>query len=102
MIDPIGNYCFQQKAPKLEDYYCGGKNMPNDPVGAEKVTKLVPNRPDADVAAELRAEAEAALKPVLAVMDKALAAGFVIGWQIGPVPPTMRNQVQGLTVVKHF
>lgn len=68
----------------------------------DKVAKLVPNRPDVEVAAELRAETEAALRPVIAVMDKALAAGFVIGWQIGPVPPTMRNQVQGLTVVKHF
>lgn len=75
-----------------QSWCCGGNN----------VTQLVPNRPDADVAAELRAETEAALKPVLVIMDKALAAGFVVGWQIGPVPPTMKNQVQGLTVIKHF
>lgn len=79
--------------------------VPNDKAGlqnlyAPQVPILVPTKSDADIAAELKKEAEASLLAVCDVLDRANRAGFVISFAIGVIPG--RNVLQNLTVAKHY
>jgi hypothetical protein len=67
----------------------------NDPI------KLVPSRPDAEIAAELRAKMEAAWEPVCRVLDEARAAGFEISSAAEP-DYAGRHRLTRLIIAKHF
>jgi hypothetical protein len=62
---------------------------------------LVPNRPDAEVAKELRAKMETALEPVLTILDEARAAGFEINFNLAP-DYAKRSRIQTLLLIKQF
>jgi hypothetical protein len=66
----------------------------NDPV------KLVTTKPDTEVAAELKKEAEAKLLELCAIMNRASRAGFVIGFNVGQIPSGW--VLQTLTIARHF
>lgn len=69
----------------------------------ENVTKLVPTRPDAEIAEDLKQRCAEALKPVLAVMDEAKQAGFVIQFDsIMAQAPIYRHTVINLRVAKYY
>lgn len=63
--------------------------------------RLVTTKPDADIAAELKVEMTAALQPVIAVVETARAAGFIInfGVNMGPLGNITITQLQ---VLKQF
>ena len=71
--------------------------MTEDPV------KLVPTRPEAEIAAELKAKAKEALAAVTALMDEAVAQGLLIQFDgIQRQPPYYKHEVLNLRVAKHF
>jgi hypothetical protein len=45
--------------------------------------ELVPNKPDKELAADLKAELIDAFEPLLKILDKAKASGFNCNFQIG-------------------
>ena len=63
---------------------------------------LVPTRPDAQVAAELKERMRAALHPVCAILDEAIAGGLILEFNIGQIPPFNKHGIQRLTVTKHL
>lgn len=67
----------------------------NDPI------KLVPTKPDAELAQELKQELHEALQPALAVATKALSLGFHVQMHMAP---NAFNQVvvQNLNLIKSF
>lgn len=67
----------------------------NEPV------KLVPAKPDAELAEELKHEIAEALKPALEATTKALALGFHVNFNIGP-NSFKQMVVQSLTLSKIF
>lgn len=62
---------------------------------------LITNRPDADVAKELKAELMSKLEAVALVMDKAHAAGFELTFSMGKRWDGKFTIAQ-LVVAKHF
>ena len=68
------------------------------------VAELVPTKPEAEVAADLKRRMEEALAPVCAIMDEAAAKGLQIQYDnimyFGP--PMMRYKVNGLRVVRVY
>jgi hypothetical protein len=67
----------------------------NDPV------KLVPTKPDAELAEELKQELLEALQPALAVATKALLLGFQVQLQMSP-NAFKQVVVQQLQLIKTF
>ena len=67
----------------------------NDPV------KLVPTKPDAELAEELKHEIAEALKPALEATTKALSLGFHVSFNIGP-NAFKQIVIQSLTLSKVF
>lgn len=65
------------------------------------VATLVPTKPDAEIAAELKKEAETALLGLCQIIDRANRAGFVLQFQLGTVPPG-KNIVSTLFLAKHY
>lgn len=65
------------------------------------ITRLVPGRPDAEVAAEFKKRIIEASEPVLAVLEEAVKAGFNIniGYGMGPLGKMIIGQ---LIVAKHY
>jgi len=69
----------------------------------ETVTKLVPNRPDADVANELRQRVIKAFEPIVAIMDEAIRVGLVISWGGVPFnPQTGHHVTPPVDVSRHY
>lgn len=66
----------------------------NDPV------EIITTRPDAEVAAELKKEAETKLLELCGTLNRASRAGFVIGFNVGHIPSGW--VIQQLTIAKHF
>lgn len=70
----------------------------------ESVPKLVTTRPEAEIAADLKARIEEAIRPVLAVMDEAVQHGLQVQFDniafMGP--PIMRHRLNGLRLVKIY
>ena len=67
----------------------------------DPITLVTSNKTEAEIAAELKAEFNEAIKSALAVMDKASKAGLQIGWeQLTATPPYFTHQVVGLKVFK--
>lgn len=66
-----------------------------------EIAKLVPTKPDREVAEELKAELMEAIKPWLEAATKAHKAGFVVQAQFGP---NFLSQyiVQSLQLVKIY
>lgn len=65
--------------------------------------KLVTTKPEAEIAADLKAEMMEAMKPALEIMDRAAREGLIIQWDaLGRTPPFFNHQIQGLRVVKHY
>ena len=69
--------------------------MTNAPVA------LIANRPDTEVAKDLKAELLAKLDEVCLLVDKAHAAGFEVQFAIAPRWDGKRV-VQSLVIAKHF
>jgi hypothetical protein len=64
---------------------------------------LVTTKPEADIAADLKAKLEAALAPVCDLFDEATRHGLMVQWDaIAPGPPFLRHAVRGLRLVKHY
>ena len=65
------------------------------------VARLVPTKPDSEVAEELKQELAKALEPALAVATKALSLGFQV--QLNMAPNAFKQVVvQHLQLVKVF
>lgn len=62
---------------------------------------LVPNRPDAEVAAELKEKIIAAYEPINTVLTEAKKAGFEVSVGIGP-NPFGKFEITQLVIAKHF
>jgi hypothetical protein len=62
--------------------------------------KMVPSKPDAEFAADIRARLTEAIKPALAIMDEAIAAGLVVNFQIGATPPLGKHALNNLSIVR--
>ena len=56
---------------------------------------------DKERAAQYRDEMSRALSAVIDILDRAKQHGLVIGFNIG-LDPVGRNQLQSLTVVRHY
>jgi hypothetical protein len=67
----------------------------------EPIAKLVSTRPDADIAADIRAKMESAYAPVLRILDEATAAGFQVTCAAGP-DYAGRHQIVNLTIAKVY
>lgn len=65
------------------------------------IAELVPNKPDKEVAEELKQEVVKALTPVCDVLDKAIKAGFIVNFQIGP-GALGKQVITSLILAKHF
>lgn len=68
---------------------------------ATNVTALIPNRPDAEVAAEHKEKISAKLIELCKLMDEAKGAGFVTQLNLG-LDWAGRWVIAGLTLQKHF
>jgi len=67
------------------------------------VAKLVPNRPDAEAARELRARLQAAFEPILEIMDEAIRLKLVVTWGgFAFNPTTGRHVAPPIDVARHF
>ena len=62
--------------------------------------QLVPNKPDAELAAEFKKEIVEAAEPLLAVLEKINKAGFQanLGFAMNPIGKMTLNQLQILKV----
>ena len=67
----------------------------NDPI------KLIPNRPDAEVAAEFKEEILKSCEPVLQTLEKVYKAGFQCNVQFG-MSQFGKMQVMQLIISKNF
>jgi hypothetical protein len=65
------------------------------------IAKLVVTKPEAEIALEFKREAEQALLELCRVMDRAGKAGFVVGFQLGQIPPG-KNILQHLHIAKQY
>jgi hypothetical protein len=63
------------------------------------VTTIVPGLTDAELAADLRRRTEAALAPVMEIMNEASRHGLVLGWGINR-DQFGRNRIEQITVFK--
>lgn len=63
--------------------------------------KLIPTKPDAELAAELKQEIIEACKPSLAVLEKAKKLGFEvnISWGMNPLGQMV---ITNLIIAKHY
>lgn len=68
---------------------------------SDNTISLVPGRTDKDLADDLRAKLIEAMKPVLAVLDDAKAAGFVVGFACG-VDFLGKSVMTQLTIAKNY
>lgn len=50
-----------------------------------EIAKLIPTKPDKELAEELKAELAEAAKPYLAAASKAKKLGFIVQSQFGPI-----------------
>lgn len=65
------------------------------------IAKLVPTKPDAEIAEELKQEIAEALKPVLEVTTKALSLGFHVNFNLGP-NAFNKMVIQALVISKNY
>lgn len=63
--------------------------------------KLIPTKPDADLAAELKQEIIEAYKPALAILEKANKAGFVVQVSCG-INCLGQMIITQLIIAKHY
>jgi hypothetical protein len=79
---------------------------PEGGVGAwidKPVATLIPNRPDAEVARELRGRMEKAFEPIVEVMDEAIRLGLVVTWGGFTFNPlTGHHSPPPIDVARHF
>jgi len=68
----------------------------------DEVVKMVPTKPEAEIAADLKARTGAALEPIAALMAEVARAGLLV--QRDNISPDAfgRFHVNGLRVVKHY
>lgn len=94
----VGNH-----SPDCQHYRGNTKAQNLNPAGdlGQPGLSLVPNRPDAEKAAEYRARMIEALTPVLEIMTEAQRAGFDITFNIGR-DGLQRSAVQALIIARHF
>lgn len=74
---------------------------PNIEPAPSSVTSLPPRKTDAERAAEIKKQMLEALVPVMALLDEAYAAGFIVDFSVGR-GPVNRYVVTGLKVSKEF
>lgn len=68
----------------------------------EEAIKLVPTKPDSEIASELKSRLEAAMAPAMEIFDEAARHGFMIQWDsIGP-GPQFRHRLNGLRLIKVY
>lgn len=67
---------------------------------SKNVVDLVPGKSDAEIAADLKARFEEAIKPINAIMDEAAAAGLEIGFNCLRTAPHFKHQLANFHVVK--
>lgn len=64
--------------------------------------RLVTTKPDAEIAAELKRDMLAALKPVLEILERARSSGFVCTFQTGAASDHAPIAIQQLQIMKQF
>jgi hypothetical protein len=75
-----------------------------EPLRATEVVQLVPTKPEAEIAAELKKRLEEAFKPIAALIDEAAKQGLQVQWdQFAPGPPwAPHHTLVGLRLVRHY
>ena len=69
----------------------------------ENVTKLVPTKSEADIAADLKRRFEEAMVPVLDLFDEAASSGLLIQYDgVGVAPPFFKHKILNLRIAKHY
>ena len=67
------------------------------------IATLIPNRPDAEVARELRARMQRAFEPIIEIMDEAIRLGLVVTWGGFTFnPQTGHYSAPSIDVARHF
>lgn len=70
---------------------------------SDGVVKLQPTKPEAEVAAELKARVQAAMNPVLEIFDEAARAGLMIRWDsLQPSAPFFKHVINNLRIERHY
>jgi hypothetical protein len=65
--------------------------------------RLVPTKPEAEIAAELKQRFEQAIAPAMAIMDEAVTHGLLVQFDaIAATPPFFRHKPINLRIAKHF
>lgn len=67
-----------------------------------KSLTIVPAKPDAELAAELKKEIVDRLTELGAAMDKANASGFEVAFQLSRQPWSNKNIIASLILAKHY
>lgn len=65
-------------------------------------TYLVPTKPDAEIAEDLKRDLIAAYQPVIAVLERGRAASFICNVQIGSPGPHAPIAIASLQIMKQF
>lgn len=68
----------------------------------DNVAKMIPTRPEAEIAAEIKDKMTAALEPVAALMAEAARSGLLVAWDSISPDAFGRFHVHGLKIVKHY
>ncbi len=68
----------------------------------DELFKLVTTRPEAEIAADIKAQLEKAFNPVCALCDEAARSGFSVQWDNLMLGPTMKFRVNGLRLTKSY
>jgi hypothetical protein len=78
-------------------------NDEHGPAAPNKIAELVPTRPEAEVAADLKRHIEEAMQPLCDLMDEAAKHGLQVQWDnFSFGPPQMRHHANGLRLVKFY
>jgi hypothetical protein len=66
-----------------------------------KTVTLIATKPEAEIELEIKREIEEKLLDLCRSMDRANKAGFVVGFQLGVIPPG-KNILQTFHIAKHY
>ena len=67
------------------------------------IAQLVTTKPEAEIAADLKARIVEALGPVTELMDEAALHGLLVQWDgLSPQPPFFKHRVINLRLVRNY
>jgi hypothetical protein len=108
ITDGLRCRCVRMKIVGNDAYCCGGgreEPTPAAPMRTEDlesaVAQLVPGKPDAEIAAELKDALLGKLEELLPILTACRVAGFVPQFQLG-LDPMQRDTILSVHLIKYF